>query len=1198
MPPVPGHYQQYGSRAASPSAQSGDDDEEDDEGRSGIAGGSDFTGSPSASGGPKKAQKGAKRQRVHFSCTECHRRKQKCNRQTPCQHCIARKVPERCKTFAPGQDEGIDLAARVNRLEKTVEEGFDRILGILKTQHGGTAATQSHQALPGPSRPSAPVAKVAIKPPTARHAGVFSDGSDVGDEANDGAELNASGEFHGSGATVAMRIDSLLSGVTTAEGVQSGTSTSGGHVHPTLIAVPMRSEPGAGDHNPADFDSRLTEIGASGHISAAFTAALPPREVCRELIDHFFRDINWIRHPIPEKLLRPEFEKYLAPHEGSNKYHTPLSTSNVNVFACLLLVLAMSVMSTDSDAFPKQSAARRLAARKFEFTGRRTLLLSQVLGRDDILQVLGFNLAWRFLMLDRRMNEAWRCSSHSITAGFAIGLHRDGSKLGLSPLETDLRRCVWASIVFADLFLAGTLGRPPISDLDRAYTDTQNPTLEGMKHWWPFEDRVSHPKAKAGVPMPTIYQHVMQRESVTTRACEKIVEIYQKLTPHHYSDVLAADAELIGVPEKLPHYHRVSFDSEGNVHCDRSLDNDMPYVRIHRFLIHTELHFARIALHRSYLLRSGAKGPSGQRFIPSRKACVDSAMKDLAMRADFVQQLRDQYGPDNIPLLYYFHIGTFAWFNSLLIACVAALLEPGMPEIPTLRVHLERFLKRNEAKKQGQTRSDLEGRDEVRDREATILNMFLQAIDRAQAAQSTRSAAAAAAAAAADQGDNGSRGRKRGRSPDSSGPSTGSKATRHKSRDQSATRPRASREETTADVLLDLGKGDNRERGTASRGEKASSQRDSENHKGGEVSRSNGAGSSHKAPSSSDAPHQHHHGGTSSHTAPHLHQPSHAGRLVTSPSEMNFGDQAAAQRNGLGDSSSYGLSSHPTMISSVTSSSPAVDSPGNSVGQSSAAGGAAGSTPSGLGGGGGPGSSSRSSRLVDSAQADFNAWFQMEFAGGAWPLADNSLNDFAVGTEQPGGTAGVATSLTGGLPGQLAQGNAMSGWFPGVTGTQQGGYGAENSFALSAPYSAPASTTATTTHQQQQQRTPVQWSTLPRPTWESGASGSDITTSFGGGGGGGGGQANDAATVTTKPGADVAAGVGAGGIEAQDGPFLKQHFGASAPESQQHQFVPSNSQQQQQQQSQQQGVDPGTANAGGDSFDPGFWADLINKIST
>lgn len=54
--------------------------------------------------GAKAAGKGArssKRNRDLLSCTECHRRKQKCNRLLPCNDCTQRGVPQKCEYKAP-----------------------------------------------------------------------------------------------------------------------------------------------------------------------------------------------------------------------------------------------------------------------------------------------------------------------------------------------------------------------------------------------------------------------------------------------------------------------------------------------------------------------------------------------------------------------------------------------------------------------------------------------------------------------------------------------------------------------------------------------------------------------------------------------------------------------------------------------------------------------------------------------------------------------------------------------------------------------------------------------------------------------------------------------------------------------------------------------------------------------------------------
>lgn len=40
-----------------------------------------------------------KKRRIALACAECAKRKQRCNREVPCQHCISRRVPELCRPY-------------------------------------------------------------------------------------------------------------------------------------------------------------------------------------------------------------------------------------------------------------------------------------------------------------------------------------------------------------------------------------------------------------------------------------------------------------------------------------------------------------------------------------------------------------------------------------------------------------------------------------------------------------------------------------------------------------------------------------------------------------------------------------------------------------------------------------------------------------------------------------------------------------------------------------------------------------------------------------------------------------------------------------------------------------------------------------------------------------------------------------------
>lgn len=53
-------------------------------------------------------------------------------------------------------------------------------------------------------------------------------------------------------------------------------------------------------------------------------------------------------------------------------------------------------------------------------------------------------------MHDRRLAEGWAQFRAGLTTGHAIGLHRDGTKLGLDPVVTEYRRRLWSYLIHAD----------------------------------------------------------------------------------------------------------------------------------------------------------------------------------------------------------------------------------------------------------------------------------------------------------------------------------------------------------------------------------------------------------------------------------------------------------------------------------------------------------------------------------------------------------------------------------------------------------------------------------------------------------------------------------------------------------------------------------------------------------------------------
>ena len=188
-----------------------------------------------------------------------------------------------------------------------------------------------------------------------------------------------------------------------------------------------------------------------------------------------------------------------------------------------------------------------------------------------------------------------------------------------------------------------------------------------------------------------------------------IVHHFQQVQrPSHYSEVLKLDDELTAFVENLPPHF--------SYQPDKSLDDKLPFLVTHRFLLLTEVMFVKITLHRPYLLRS-------DRFIQSRTACFDAALKYFNIRQDF------RVFKDTQKLSF---ITThFREFQTAMIAAIYLILNPNGPDAPTMNAIADVFLQDNK---------DMQYMDETTVREVkTIEFLKSRAAQRADAMPSESS---------------------------------------------------------------------------------------------------------------------------------------------------------------------------------------------------------------------------------------------------------------------------------------------------------------------------------------------------------------------------------------------------------------------------------------------------------------------------
>ncbi|KAL0242193.1 hypothetical protein I308_105822 [Cryptococcus tetragattii IND107] len=603
--------------------------------------------------GDHGSQQGQKKKRVSLSCAQCAKRKQKCNREFPCQHCVARKVPELCVPYNPqanNNTHGPDpqTSARLESIEAVLSvvvrhtggiKHYDAIRDWISSppfqKHLQSAPStpasphilMNHGSAPGPSRAGF---TYHLEP---QEAVQLERGGSSDDDNLAKVGKGWLGEIEGGlpenmelNEKVKMKLD----------------------IHGT----------------PAENLQRLiTDCGVSPHKIAELVQELPPKPFADRIIDWFFAKLNFIRYPIDERLFRASYEDLY------NK-STALDPSNVRALPLVFIVLALAVRQAP-EKWAGNEQTRRLSSLRMYWSSRRSILIATAVQSESLELVVSRLLSAMYLVLihDRRLTECWSQLGASLRTAQAIGLHRDGSKLGLDPFQTEYRRRLWSYLYHADKQYSLVLGRPPsISD---SYTDTQAPSNIDLAEYNPA---LGLPPAKPfHEPTPALFLILRKKLAVVIG---KIVHHFQKLNePAQYSDVEKLQQELDLFVEQLPPHFRMHDP-------DKSLDNVHFWLPVHRFMLLTEVLVTTIILHRPWLLRK----LSSNRYAASRTACFEAAKLDFQIRQDF----------QRVPDFKLFTItGQFRMFNSAMIAGISAIIDPRGPDSDQMRKILTTFLEDN-----------------------------------------------------------------------------------------------------------------------------------------------------------------------------------------------------------------------------------------------------------------------------------------------------------------------------------------------------------------------------------------------------------------------------------------------------------------------------------------------------------------------
>lgn len=387
------------------------------------------------------------------------------------------------------------------------------------------------------------------------------------------------------------------------------------------------------------------------------------------LVDKFFKDVNWNIDAVHDSSFRKDYERFWERKSGFDD----VTTVDLRWLALLFIILAIGAyLDCPRDCSPETQAEYEESSLRFYWASRRAIVIAPSFYGESVDLVRAGILVTRYLIQSQRLAESWLTVGFAARFAIAQGFHVDGNKWRIPRRATETRRRLWCHLYALDRMIALALGRPySISDAQSLIEEPENIWIDDM----------TDDEALSALPSPLTDPTPSVMSSLTYRLARVIGQIQEKCFGIHtasYREVLALDEKLVEWKDNLPTYFALE-------DTDHSMDTSRPFLKWQRLYLHTGFHFARITLHRPYLLRSSITN----RYNFSRDVCLSSACADLKTRLG--------YQSSDSGERYTWGLGAHQLFNSAIILGILAIREPRTSQTIAIIDDLEAYCEKQNA---------------------------------------------------------------------------------------------------------------------------------------------------------------------------------------------------------------------------------------------------------------------------------------------------------------------------------------------------------------------------------------------------------------------------------------------------------------------------------------------------------------------
>ncbi|KAI8938459.1 hypothetical protein NX059_004352 [Plenodomus lindquistii] len=366
------------------------------------------------------------------------------------------------------------------------------------------------------------------------------------------------------------------------------------------------------------------------------------------LVDVFLGELNWAIDAVHPASFKAKYDEFWERKFGFDDF----ASIDLRWLALLFIVLAYGVFL--DCPHPKNAEVQRElqeTSLRFYWAARRAIVIAPTFYGESTDLVRAGVLVTRYLIHLRRVPEAWLTTSFAMRMAQAQGIHIDGERWRLPRKETETRRRLWSHLYVLDKTIALAIGRP------FAIVDQQCLVKRATNVW--LDDETD--ERAATIPELPLAEPTLSVFNFLAHDLAKLIGDIQErcfgLFSVSYDTVLSLDRDILSWEARLPDYYHLK-------EADTTRDRLHPFLYWNRLHLHSMYHFARVTLHRPYLLRQSITN----RFKQSHDACISSACADLAMRIDYFQQ------PLNDRLKW--TLGPHHLFNSALVLGIIAVKDP------------------------------------------------------------------------------------------------------------------------------------------------------------------------------------------------------------------------------------------------------------------------------------------------------------------------------------------------------------------------------------------------------------------------------------------------------------------------------------------------------------------------------------------